>query len=558
MTSAAGEGPGHADPPAAEASVRAPPSEAGPPDAPAPRPLAFVLLVGLALAWAAWTMAPLMGGDPWQRGWLGHNGARYAHIGWNHARFDWAYAGAPLLSVTPAPGEDVAPDVYGHHPPGVGWLLGALFAAHGDVPDERLARRSAAAASLLGLLAFALLVRRAGGGLRAGLAACVVAAMPMTAVYGAHVEVQGPYVLAASVLTLLAYGRWRDGGSWLPFALAAVLASAFDWYGLYAPAFCALHLLVGPGRRPAAACAVGAGTLAVFGGWLLWLGSLPGMTVARVFGAAGVRGAGGLGDASADASRVDAYLQAWWADSLQLMPVWPVWLGVGLLGLGLRWRASRRDPAPTGGVARLGPGWTVLVLLGPPVLHGALFPAGMLVHAYWLFGLPLGLAAGLVLAPAVRARHLGLVAAGMALGFGLGRHGDGHPPGDPIPALMGSALRSNTRPGEVVLTNYDTNVLRDDRPGPAYLSKRPEVPYYADRIVRGGVGVPGEPGAVVALDEALARLPAASAFLQVPVPWTAEAVLSPALQAALRERAHGEPLVLSGAPPVWLWRLRAP
>jgi hypothetical protein len=506
-----------------------------------------VLLVLAALAMAAWGMAPeIVPAGPWQRGWLGHNGARYAHIARNHARFGFlALGGAPLLECAPAAGQDVPwegrePLVYGHHPPGVALALGLLFAISG--PDETLARLSAAGATLAALLLLAALVAGVAGAVAGGAAALGAACLPMTGAYGAHVEVQGSYVLAAFLLALLAYRRWRRGGSALPFVAACVLASSLDWFGLYAPAVCALDALLRRPRRRGAAVFAASLALLLFGAWFLWLASLPAMSAALVLGAAGVRGLSALG---ADDAPVSEYAARWWTDISALLPLVPLTLLAAVAGA---LRELRARPAEADEGAAL-----LRQLLIPPVLHALLFPAGLLVHAYWLFALPPALATGLVLA---RGRFAALLRAGVlpatcVLGL-LGTRA-ALPPPDPFPALLGQALAAHTAPGDVILTNYPTNVLSAGAAADAHTTRLPEVSYYADRPVRGGVGVPGESGVTVALDEALLRRPDAAWFVSV-TPFGEEP--SPALAARLLVERDGEALRLSGAPLVELHRLR--
>jgi hypothetical protein len=116
---------------------------------------------------------------------------------------------------------------------------------------------------------------------------------------------------------------------------------------------------------------------------------------------------------------------------------------------------------------------------------------------------------------------------------------------DELPALVGQAIGAHTGPADVVLTNYDTNPLVPGTAGEAYVLKLPEVTFYADRVVRGGLQDGPD------LEEALERVPAARWFLLTPWP-------APPSEGLLRalDRVAGERLQLSLDPPVVLLGLR--
>ncbi|RKY18530.1 MAG: hypothetical protein DRQ55_13145 [Planctomycetota bacterium] len=516
-------------------------------------------------------MWPDLSGD-FRRGWLGHNGARYAQIARNYARDGLlSHGGAPRLDVAGA-GPD-APDVYANHPPGVAWLTGALFSVTGVVDEgaepgssERAARLLSMGFSLAVLGLLFVLTRRVAGARAAGWAALFTAALPMTVIYGTHVEVQGPHVLAGGLLVLLAYTRWREGGSLLPWLGAVLLASAFDWFGLYYAAGCAVHAALAPPRRLGAALGLGAVVSAVFGGWVLWLGQLPGMTPGLVFGAAGVRVDGGSGALQQGRPSLAQELGQRWGELSLLLPGLPLLLALALALLLLPRLLGRRAQPCQGaapgssaqgasvsrnsrpahaGLAGLSRRWLLGLLLAPPVLHSIVFPAGLAVHNYWVFALPpaLALAAALLLERRAgrAALPLGLVlAAAWVAAVSAARL-----PEDPLPAMVGRAL-SQVPVGELVLTNYDANPLRFGHPGDSYDVRLPEVTFYSDRAVRGRIDSPGR------LAQARARLPAARWFLLAPFPAPPDQA---ALERALVQASAGPAQVLSQAPVVRLFPL---
>ena len=538
-----------------------PPAESGRGWGPGP-----ALLLLLALTLAVEGMAGTFGG-PFARGWLGHNGARYSQIGRNHERLGLMHLrAAPLLDAEPAaqappgdgqPGPPPRPDVYAHHPPGLGLTLGAVFRVFGVGEDA--ARAVPATATLLALLLLAWLVAGVAGapsGSGAGtgaLAALIAASMPMVSVYGAHVDVQGPPVLLLSLATLWAYRRWLQGGGVLPLLVASAAASAFDWYGLYAPAGCALHLGITQPARRRAALGLAAWTGLLFVGWLTWLLTLPGMSRDVLGEAAGVRGWGQL---LALRDQLGPGLEAWSLETHRLlMPAWALFVLLFLLWLVVPPPGDRRAPGARGPLGRTG--LSALLLL-PPLVHGLVFPTGMLQHGYWLFALPYGLAAMMALYlrriwSGGRRWQRVLAVAWVLMLVVVGRHQTAQllaPAGvDSMPALVGTGIHEQTTPGDVVLTSFDCNPLEPGRAA-GYVLKHPAVTFYADRTVRGGIGSPAE------LERALELVPGATWFLLTPPPdgWVGGQP-DPALAAAVAARSTGEPRVLSGDPPVSLHRL---
>jgi hypothetical protein len=507
----------------------------------------LILLVGAA----ALTVAanPWLFGEeaeqPWQRSWLGNNGARYAQIARNYTRYGLTHlGGAPLID--PGVHDPERPDVYAHHPPALGMVLAVVFNVVGV--SEAAARFVAWLATLGCLALLTLLVADLAGWRAGGVAALAAASMPMVSLYGAHVDVQGAPVLLFSLATLLTYRRWRQGRAGLaPVLVASAAASAFDWYGLYAPAGCALHLLVTRRERRGAAVGLAAWTALLFGVWLAWLLALPGMSFARMGQAAAYRTTGLF----ADPGVLLGYVQAWLMETLELMPGWPALLLVAVAAMAGAWRpAGEVGAAPAAG--GLGSRGLVALLTLPPLIHGAMFPQGLLVHGYWLFALPYGLAVALALGlERLRPAVVVVVLLVLVLAGRQGLERQLAPERVNVVALeVGRLLGRVTVPSAVILTNYDTNPFN---PGLAagYSLKRPAVTWYADRVIRGGVET------APALEEALRLRPDATHFLLTPPPrWWLERAPPPELKAALEQRAIRPPRRIEAPVEIWLYALR--
>ena len=492
---------------------------------------AWHLLTVAALLLAAVGLLATFDG-PFDHGWLGHNGARYSQIGRNYLRHGLAYLnGAPLLDA--ANHDRFHPVVYAHHPPAVPMAVAMAFDLLGT--SENAARTVPALATLIALALLARLLTLVAGPREAALAVVVAVSQPMVSIYGAHVDVQGMPVLCASLVVILAYVRWLRTGAPGTLLLAAFVASAFDWYGLYAPAACAAHLWFTRPERRAAALGLLLYTGALTALWIGWLLSLPGVTAGDLVAASAPRGPAAL---FAQSQQWPGAARAWWEATQILMPGWPLLLAVSLLVLAGRLGRTRNETEAVGAARSVGPRGLLALLLLPPLLHGLLFPAGLLMHGYWLFGLPFGLAVGVALAlrplrtPAALACVLLLAVPGVVGARRLLSETDR------LPVLIGEALATHTAPPDVVLTNYEVNPFIPDRPGDQWLLMRPEVTYYADRSVRGGLETAAE------LDDARRRLPGATWFLSVPWPTPP----SPELLAALAAQTEGEPLPSS--PPI--------
>jgi hypothetical protein len=187
------------------------------------------------------------------------------------------------------------------------------------------------------------------------------------------------------------------------------------------------------------------------------------------------------------------------------------------------------------------------LLLAPPVLHAAAFPAGLLVHDYWLFGLPPALAGAAALLAARLRPAAAILALGLLLVPGVAGAREILARRDDLPELVGRALAERTAPGDLVLTNFDCSPLVPGGAGDEHVDKALEVLWASDRTVRGLVGTAGGAG----LDEALERLPGARWFLLTP--WPPGPL--PGLAQDLAGRGDGPPLRISGDPAVDLQRL---
>jgi len=495
-------------------------------------------LIVVALLIAAAGMLSTFDG-PFDHGWLGHNGARYSLIARNYLTHGLIWQdGAPRLDVGVPSRQH--PVVYAHHPPAVAMVVAMAFDLAGV--SENAARAVPALATLLALGLLARLVGRVAGPREAALTVLAAVAQPMVSIYGAHVDVQGMPVLCASLVVILAYLRWLRRGGLGALLLSALVASAFDWYGLYAPAACAAHLWFTQPARRATAVGLLLYTAALTGLWVGWLLGLAGVTAADLSAASGPRGPAALLAQSAELPRA---LSEWWTATRTLMPGWPLLLAVALAVLaGKLGRPTIADPPPDE-PRRLGPRGLLGLLLLPPLVHGLLFPAGMLQHGYWLFGLPFGLALGLALALRPLRAPVAVAAVALLLPAGIAGARRLLDETDQIPVLMGRALAEHTAPPDVVLTNYAVNPFEHDATGDSWLLMRPEVSFYSDRVVRGGLEQAAD------VDDALRRRPDADWFLLVPWPPP-----SPGLAAAVDALTEGEPLALSGDPPVTLHRLR--
>lgn len=453
------------------------------PAARGPALLALVLLLaGLAHAWIHW-QPPLSG--RFRFGFVGQNAARYSLAGRNYVRNGFtAGLGAPDFT----PGEPGARRrfLYLHHPPLAPLAVGASFALFGE--SERSAALPFLAAGLLSAVLVFLVARRCMNAFGAGAAALLFASAPMTGIYGAHVDPQGPLLTASLLAATWSYLRFREHGR----ALDRALIFAFIVAGLGADwpaAFAALLLpfadraraegRADPGLRALPLAALGCGLL-----FAIWIGLMGRFPAAELFDAAGVRSPFALlAEGPAEIAREVGQF----VSNLSRLFGLPLLAFVALGAV-----PELRRAAQAGANLRA----ALVVLGGTGAAHVLLFPQGAFVHDYWTFLLlpAAALLGGAALAGLAswigerRGAALGLGAALALLGLAayLGsretRAWFWRPQQEAETlAAFGETLRDRVRAEECVLTNAPVNTVRAD------LLYYPAFTYYADRIVRGGV-----------------------------------------------------------------------
>lgn len=333
--------------------------------------LAFLLLVG-GLAQSYAISRPFSPAD--HDGW---GGAFYSNIARNYLRYGyWETGFAPVVTTG-----DVAPEqrlYYVTHPPLVGLTVSFAFRLLGEHEwSARLVPLVFSVASL-GLL---YLLGVTAGRAKMGLVGAFIAALvPMSVVYGAHVDVQGSPVTFFSLLLLLAYGR---GKSWLMY-LALVVGSGFDWPVHYMAGLVALHSLFSKGRSELQVLLLPFASLLLAGAFFLYARQIAPSPEDRFRGA----------------TAWDAF-NFWTGQQLDTVTGYrPNQPGIAewLTRIGTYSRDRFTLPilflAPIGlGQALLGrfSGWLVL-LFSWAALHVLVFPIGAFVHDYWMIYLTPGLA----------------------------------------------------------------------------------------------------------------------------------------------------------------------
>lgn len=462
----------------------------------APRFLLLVLVLG-GLAHLYLALSPTTEG-PFRLAFVHHNAARYAIAGRNYARNGFSpHLAAPDLTPGKRGAED-APRLYLHHPPLAPWICGFAL-AHGE-EKESTVQRPFLWIGLLVPLALFLLARRVLAGAGPAIAAALAAVIPMSGLYGGHVDPQGPIVLISLALQVGFYVRYRQTrskGALLGIALSALLGLLSDWTAAYPLGlFPIVERLLAKreGREPRFDRALlGLAVLPVlffmaYIAWIVAIGLAPG---AALFHGAGVRTLTGLlaqgGDMSA---QLKAALVSQSQAFVRLFSIPLLALALPVLLIPALRRFAAGDRARDLGVA-------LFVLVSCGVIHIVLFPQGALVHDYWtyLFVLPLPLAAaGLIEAIRLRAAQregegFGVLLTLLAVGYiGYGGWKTTHATiaaqeATQLPhAFVGKAFRQLARPDQRVLTNLPMyNSARSD------LLEHPEITWYSDRILRGKI-----------------------------------------------------------------------
>lgn len=232
-------------------------------NAPASAPRWIAWLGALLLLTAALVPRARDLGGPWDRSFEGFQGAFFEQAAINYERGGLGlFGGYPVLNVELDRGAPSTWYTYENHPPTLAWLAWLGFrGAGGDasVPPPRGrewgVRLPFLALHMAGLLAFWLALRAAVGTAESLCALALLAACPLSALYGTLVNYETP-ALCAVALAAWFHVRWMRSGArrelaWLGAAFA--LGGAFT----YAPLFFAPPLALQAWRRRGlrAACA---------------------------------------------------------------------------------------------------------------------------------------------------------------------------------------------------------------------------------------------------------------------------------------------------------------
>ncbi|MGH9332980.1 MAG: ArnT family glycosyltransferase, partial [Vicinamibacteria bacterium] len=200
--------------------------------------LLFLVVVIAAVAMSRGIDLPWRHGD--HNGW---GGAFYSNIARNYLRYGYLETRfAPVINTGKTPPEERR--YYLTHPPFIGLAVSLSFRLFGE--HEWSARLVPLAFSLGSIL----LLYRVGSAIASRetglMAAALFSFAPVEALYGAHVDPQGPPVTFFSLLLLLAYHERRP---WLG-AGALVLGAGFDWPIHYLAGLLAFHAsFFSPDRR---------------------------------------------------------------------------------------------------------------------------------------------------------------------------------------------------------------------------------------------------------------------------------------------------------------------
>lgn len=467
---------------------------------------AGVALLLIALVYACWMMSHVMSG-PFQRGFLGLNGARYSLMARNVLRCDLAAARfAPLVNAE----DEEEPDPYLHHPPLLHWVIALVFHVFGET--ENHARMVPFIFTLLNLILLYILGRRViGGRFAGGLCALIAAALPMTSYYGAHIDVQGAPLVFCMLACVISYLQWMksSGKGWLALSLACLfVGTLFDWPALYLSLLLPLHHWISLRcsgrtfkdtlRKTWPYPVVGISLFAVLVFWLALAGTSKGTTlwdslVVRTF----------KPEPYIDVD--DRWKFAWNTIKDYCLPgihgLYP-WPFLGLIFLG--WLVRGWWPGREGSRLLKSTLW-LFFLLG--LIHMVLFPFGILFHDYWtfLFVPWVSLAGALCLVRitllcrdrlnnriAGYALTLAVLAAASSSGhlFSMKRFARSN---DQVAYKLGEYIHEIVPPGDAVITNaLNCNPPDWEAEGDRYLFMPPTVTYYADRVVRGDVKTPDQ------------------------------------------------------------------
>jgi len=427
---------------------------------------------GLLVAILAWALAARIGSmvGPFGAGWQ-HLGATFAIMARNFRLYGLgATKLLPVLNPEPAPPEEWVR--FAHHPPGMGLSIAATMSVVGDGP----------LAVKLGGLLFSLLqvgltyalVKRAISPLAGLVAAFVTAVLPAGAHYATHGSDLGPQAIALALLALLLDERARERDPERPRSFAVLLAAAgslfFGWPVLVITGVIGLRdLLQRNWKRAALFLGFAPVAFALYTLQLEWATgrwtSQRGGSLLQAFLGHGLSGASAVlpeFGGTLFANRIAHHAEFLFTDFGLVLAA------IGLVLLALRWR---REPSCR--PALLGP------VLGTAALafgYSIPFLRAVVVHRFWLIvALPwIALLLGLAADEAWRHRLGRPVALGVlvVLGFFATRADVLAQARERTPFYeeLGRAIRTRTRPGELVLTTEHVNGSLD---------------YYAERKLQG-------------------------------------------------------------------------
>ena len=189
-------------------------------------------------------------GEPWGRHLLGMNGAWHSIIARNFLHYGLvALKGAPVLNASAGTASDWT--VYLHHPPLLDWLIALSFSIFGV--HEWSARLVVLIAALGSIERVFTLARRLFSDRAAVGAAFFLATLPVSAIYGMHVDFQGSVVLYFALGAFCAYERFVRTGAqsyWFQLAGWTTLCCLTDWPGFYIPILLLIHRVALKNKQP--------------------------------------------------------------------------------------------------------------------------------------------------------------------------------------------------------------------------------------------------------------------------------------------------------------------
>ncbi len=203
----------------------------------------YVLLLGLIVCWGLLLRLPILT-EPWDDDRLGGwSGPFYGIAARNYLRYGYlATRMAPVLNTGPASPDQFA--FYTHHPPLVPLMVSLSFRLFGE--HEWSARLVPLLFSLAGLVLLALIAHRIASPRLSLVAMWIMASVPMAALFGTLVDVQGPILLGLALVVVYAYLRWSEApqARWVAVMGGGFLLGALtDW-----PSFYLIPLLWGHDR----------------------------------------------------------------------------------------------------------------------------------------------------------------------------------------------------------------------------------------------------------------------------------------------------------------------